>query len=37
MIIDDVSRKINDKFFAYIHLTSTAADTDCRSLFGLTL
>jgi hypothetical protein len=37
MIIDDVSRKVNDKFSAYIHHTSTATDTDCRNWFGSTL
>jgi hypothetical protein len=37
MIIDHVSRKINDKFSAYIHHTSTAADTDCRNWIGSTL
>jgi len=37
MIIDDASRKINDKFSACIRHMSTAADTDCRNWIGLTL
>jgi hypothetical protein len=37
VIIDDVSRKINDKFSACIHHTSTAGDIDCRNWIGLTL
>ena len=37
MIIDDVSRKINDKFSACIHHTSTAVDADCRNRIGSAL
>jgi hypothetical protein len=34
MIIDDVSRKINDKFCAHIYRRSTAGDADCRNWIG---